>query len=186
MPHRQRQNQDKSEENDFAKKTAESVPVLLLDLKTLRCVKASANNLNKWGCRIVGDDLGTFGDNVAIKSEDSDVFQRARVTGHKSKYLTLVLDTDTSSLGGDHRKEMRQMMSVEAKVSDLARSTYWPCVITDASRTGCRIEGEGFEKLPEKLLVFMDRFERPVLGELMWSDDRTAGMRLHWDSPTTL
>lgn len=157
------------------------LPVLVLDLDSMKCVFARAHNMSDWGCQIIGDDLGVLGRNLALKLDGSDEFQRGTVTGHKSGYLTLVFKHEKMPVNAEKRKEPRYPVTVSAKVCDLSQNQTWTCVITDASQSGCRIEGQGFDTLPVELLVFMDRFEKPVRGQVAWKTETAAGMRLNWN-----
>ncbi|WP_417686497.1 PilZ domain-containing protein [Roseibium sp.] len=163
-----------------ARELEHAIPVLALDLDSLKCVETKAVNFSDWGCKLVGPGLGVLRHNIALKLEGEDEFQRGRVTGHKTEYVTVVFQRDVKP-SSEKRAEPRYPVTVAAKISDLARTMEISCVITDASRSGCRVEGEGLKKLTDDLLVYVDGFDRPVRGQVAWKEDRSAGLRLNWD-----
>ncbi|NVK34545.1 MAG: PilZ domain-containing protein [Rhodobacteraceae bacterium] len=157
------------------------LPVLVLDLDSLKCVYSRAYNLSDWGCCLKSDGLGILGHNIALKLDGSEEFQSGKITGHKNGYVTVLFNNAERPASAEKRKEPRYAVTVPAKICDLGQKQFWTGVITDASQSGCRVEGEGFDKLPSNLLVFMDRFDKPVRGEVAWKNNGAAGLRLNWD-----
>jgi hypothetical protein len=163
-----------------ARELENAIPVLALDLDSLKCVETLAVNFSDWGCKLVGEGLGVLSKNIALKLEDADEFQKGKVTGHKAGYVTIIFSQEDSR-AKEKRAEPRYPVTVAAKVQDLGRSFELACVVTDASRSGCRIEGEGVGRLPEDLLVYIDGFDRPVRGQIAWKTETSAGLRLNWN-----
>ncbi|WP_417672247.1 PilZ domain-containing protein [Roseibium sp.] len=163
-----------------ARELEDAIPVLALDLDSLKCVEAKAVNFSDWGCKVIGAGLGILNNNIGLKLEDEGEFQRGRVTGRKTDYVTVVFQRDVKP-SSEKRAEPRYPVTVAAKVSDLGRSFQLSCVITDASRSGCRIEGKNLQRLPDELLVYVEGFDRPVRGQAVWKEETSAGLRLNWD-----
>lgn len=157
-----------------------AISALALDLESLKCIETKAVNFSDWGCKLVGPGLGILRSNIGLKLDDADEFQRGRITGQKPGYVTVVFQRDVKP-SSEKRSEPRYPVTVAAKVSDLGRKAHLTCVITDASRSGCRIEGEGVGSLPDDLLVFVEGFDQPVRGQIAWKEDRSAGLRLNWN-----
>lgn len=162
-----------------------AIPVLALDLDTLKCVQASAVNFSDWGCKLVGPGLSVLRTAIAIKIDDADEFQRGKITGRKADYVTIVFQQDVK-VSREKRSEPRYPVTVAAKVYDLARTMEISCVITDASKSGCRIEGARLDTLPDEILVFVDNFDTPVRGQIAWKKEDSAGLRLNWDGARKL
>ncbi|WP_417690991.1 PilZ domain-containing protein [Roseibium sp.] len=159
---------------------AGALSVLAMDLDTLKCVETTAENFSDWGCRLSGIGLGVLNRNIAVKLEGADEFQKGKVTGRKHGYITVIFRKDVHPQH-EKRAERRYAVTATATVCDLSRTLSLKCVITDASRSGCRIEGEGLEALPEEVLVYVDSFERPVRGNVVWTQGSSSGLRLFWD-----
>ncbi|MFD1696331.1 PilZ domain-containing protein [Roseibium aestuarii] len=161
------------------------IPVLALDLDSLKCAQVTASNFSDWGCCLVGADVGVLNRNIAVKIDDADEFLRGRVTGRKKNYVTVLF---LRELGTQHEKraEKRYAMTAAARVCDMARKSEIKCVITDASKSGCRIEGEGLESLPDEVLVFVQTFDQPVRGTVAWKTKSSAGLRLFWNGARSI
>ncbi|MEJ8472689.1 PilZ domain-containing protein [Roseibium algae] len=162
-----------------------AIPVLALDLVSLKCVQTKAVNFSDWGCKLVGEGLSVLTKNIALKLDDADEFQKGKITSHKSGYVTVVFSPEEHQ-AREKRSEPRFPVTVAAKVQDLGRSFELCCIVTDASRSGCRIEGEGIGHLPDDLLVYMDGFDKPVRGQVAWKTDTKAGLRLTWNGAKIL
>lgn len=161
-----------------------TLKVLAVDLDSLKCVEASASNFSDWGCCLVGEGLSVLNRNIGVKLEGADEFTRGRVTGHKPGYLTVVFRPDTRP-AHEKRTERRYAVTKMAEITDLGRTSSYKCVITDASRSGCRVEGQDLERLPNDVLVYVEKFERPVRGQVAWSTSTSAGLRLYWDGASS-
>ncbi|MEP4033373.1 PilZ domain-containing protein [Roseibium polysiphoniae] len=168
-----------------AEELENAIPVLALDLDSLKCVETKAVNFSDWGCKLVGEGLGILNKNIALKLEEEDEFQRGKVTGHKADYVTVLFQREvTPSM--EKRGEPRYPVTVAARIRDLARKIEISCMITDASRSGCRVEGTDLSHLLDDLLVYVEGFERPVRGQVAWKEDLTAGLRLNWEGASAL
>ncbi|SHM30532.1 PilZ domain-containing protein [Roseibium suaedae] len=158
-----------------------ALPVTVIDLESLNCIQALAVNFSDWGCKLMGPELGVLNKNIGIRLEGDDGFLRGKITGKKSDYATVVFDPDENS-NRDKRRETRHPVTVEAVLTDLSRKHSFPCTITNASRSGCRVDGEGLMDLPSEVLLCVKSFGAPVVGQVMWKNATCAGMVLNWNS----
>ncbi|MBD8891386.1 PilZ domain-containing protein [Roseibium litorale] len=157
-----------------------ALPVLVVDLESLKCVQALAVNFSDWGCKLLGPELGILNKNIGIRLEDDEEFVRGRVTGRKPDYATVVFDQEENG-SRDKRREKRYPVTVPATLTDLSRKQSFPCTITNASRSGCRVDGQGLRDLPPDVLLCVDSFGAPVVGQVMWKNPTSAGLILNWN-----
>lgn len=157
-----------------------ALPVLVVDLESLKCVQALAVNFSDWGCKLIGPELGVLNKNIGIRLEGDEEFVRGRITGKKLDHASVVFDQEENG-SRDKRREKRYPVTVPAILTDLSRKQNFPCTITNASRTGCRVDGQGLKNLPADILLCVESFGAPVVGQVMWKNSTSAGLTLNWN-----
>ena len=85
-----------------------------------------------------------------------------------------------SSKDQEKRKEQRRPVHIPARVSDLSGNASFHCIISNASKNGCRLEGQGVGHLPDEIFLRINGLDLPVRGSVAWRGPECAGVRLCW------
>ena len=158
--------------------------VLVVDFDNLACVPAVASNISEWGCSLTSDSAGELRKNIGIKIENQLRFTRATVTSVKGTVASVLFPKQEEHQEmQEKRRERRNKVSIPAVISDREGVTEISGTIVDAGANGCRISAQGLTSLPEEIMLKMEEFEKPVLGEFAWRKDNVGGIRLIWDMP---
>lgn len=75
------------------------------------------------------------------------------------------------------RKDVRKRVAIPARVYDLKKSICIKCAVRDASKGGCMIITPHPRELPDQLLLEVVHFKGSRKGEVVWRDERAAGIR---------
>lgn len=155
------------------------LPVLVVDLGALNCCEASASGFSATGCRIFSSKLDELSDLVGLRLDGFDKMVKGQIVNRADNEaeVNFVLEDDSS---GEKRKEKRQKVSIPARVTDRKGRSGINCTIVDASRSGCRVDSEMIDGLPEKILIRVAALDLPVPGEIVWRTQNQAGVRLIW------
>lgn len=154
--------------------------VLVVDFDTLAIIEAVVTNVSEWGCCLTSEHVGELYKNVGIRLQGSRKLSKAHVTSVKGNDAAVVFSTSESSVS-DKRREKRNDVKIPVTIADLEGITEIEGIIVDAAKNGCRVKAEGLTALPEEVLLSMKKFDRPVVAEFAWRNDKSAGLRLLWD-----
>lgn len=153
--------------------------VLIIDLGSLYCCEATVVDFNENGCRLSSAEVGRFTDAVAIRQRDSDKVIRGWVRAVLNDTVEISF-TKEEVLGQEKRKEARRAVHIPAKISARGGNRFIACVISNAGRSGCRVEAEGLTRLPDSISIHIPALDLPVPGEIVWRQAGSAGIRLDW------
>ena len=156
------------------------VLVRVVDLDNLKCISGAAVNIGEWGCRIVGDDVSKLYRHIAIQIEDEVDMTRAEVTSVKGREASVIFKK-TEVKGADKRRERRNNVQIMVKVSDPESGDEVTGTIVDAGKNGCRIKATGLAEFPDRVILTMSKFDKPVPAEFAWRTESQAGFRLYWN-----
>lgn len=78
--------------------------------------------------------------------------------------------------GRERRVETRYKVSLRAMVSSPEFKEQIPCLIRDASRSGCRIVSSKAYRLPSHISLHVESFTNPIEGTVVWRTARMAGV----------
>ncbi len=78
--------------------------------------------------------------------------------------------------GRERRVETRYKVSLRATVSSPRSKERMPCLIRDASRTGCRIVSSKAHRLPDHISLHIESLPSPIEGTVVWRTARMAGV----------
>lgn len=154
--------------------------VLVVDFDTLAIIEAVVSNVSEWGCCVTSEHVGELYKSVGIRLEGSRKLSRAHVTSVKGNDAAVVFSTSESSVT-DKRREKRNDVKIPVTIADLEGITEITGIIVDAAKNGCKVKAEGLTALPEEVLLSMKKFDKPVVAEFAWRNDKSAGLRLLWD-----
>jgi len=77
----------------------------------------------------------------------------------------------------DRRTRARKKTLIHAFASDLSDKYDIKCVIRDVSQDGCRIVSSHIDDLPETIKIVPEGFAKPVIGKIIWKNEKVAGIK---------
>ncbi len=157
-----------------------SEDVQVVDFDTFAIIDASITNVNEWGCKVTSEHVEDLYKNIGIRFSGARKLSKAQVTSVKGNDASVVFVT-TESKVSDKRREKRNDVKIPVKIADLEGITEIEGTIVDAAKNGCKVKANGLTALPEEVLLTMHKFNKPVVAEFAWRNDKSAGMRLLWD-----
>ena len=83
----------------------------------------------------------------------------------------------------ENRNEHRKRVLIPAFVSDTKDSYNVACLIRDISKTGCQLVGEHVADLPDIVHVVPEGFEAPMVGHIVWRQEKAVGVSFAPDAP---
>lgn len=158
--------------------TSEDVQVV--DFDTLAIVDAVISNVNEWGCKVTSEHVEELYKNIGIRFPGARKLSKAQVTSVKGNDASVVFVTSESKVS-DKRRERRNDVKIPVKIADLEGITEIEGTIVDAAKNGCKVKANGLTAFPEEVLLTMNKFNKPVVAEFAWRNDKSAGLRLLWD-----
>lgn len=156
--------------------------VLVIDFDNLACIKAIVSNVSEWGCKLIADDVNELRKNIGIRVGNTGKLTKAQVTAVKGNEAAVVFPRADTGTVQDKRRERRNKVSIPVKIADKEGITEISGTIVDAGQNGCRVTAKGLKSLPDEVMLTIKKFDKPVLGEFVWRNDSSAGLRLVWDT----
>ncbi|WP_421983870.1 PilZ domain-containing protein [Roseibium sp.] len=157
-----------------------SEDVQIVDFDTLAIIEAVITNVNEWGCKVTSEHVEDLYKNIGIRFSGARKLSKAQVTSVKGNDASVVFVTSESKIS-DKRREKRNDVKIPVKIADLEGITEIEGTIVDAAKNGCKVKANGLTALPEEVLLTMNKFNKPVVAEFAWRNDKSAGLRLLWD-----
>ncbi|GAA0778443.1 hypothetical protein GCM10009077_20160 [Roseibium denhamense] len=155
------------------------VSVLVVDLADMSCFEAHAHSFTKEGCWIVSDRIDSLKQEIGLRLQGFDRLLPATVVAYGDNEVKVTF-TAKRSEQGEKRREIRRPVWISAMVSSPENPYVYKLQIIDASRSGCRLEGEKVEWLPEKIEISIPGLDLPINGRVVWRGGKNAGVRLDW------
>lgn len=156
----------------------DQISVVIICLETMNCIEARAENISEWGCSVHFDRQPDIGREVVIRSGNAP-----------KAILSHVTSVNGNSANIYFQKELRhgiqaksQPVRIPVSIVDNETRTSIECVIVEASKTGCRFEGEGVEELGDSVWVFTDKVRKPMSADIVWRDGNRAAAEINWDA----
>lgn len=155
------------------------VPVLVVDLEGLRCIEATASDFNAAGCCITAKTLYKVDQVIGLRVNGLEKMIKGRISSVVGDEAHVVFQ-----FGGEDtlekRKEVRRQVQIHAMVSDRSEIETIKCVISDASKSGCKLESGKLDVIPDQILLRIAGLDLPVQGEIVWRGPNCAGVKLLW------
>lgn len=154
--------------------------VQVVDFDTFAIIDAVITNVNEWGCKVTSEHVEDLYKNIGIRLSGARKLSKAQVTSVKGNDASVVFVTSESKVS-DKRREKRNDVKIPVMIADLEGITEIEGTIVDAAKNGCKVKANGLTALPEEVLLTMQKFNKPVVAEFAWRNDKSAGLRLLWD-----
>ena len=155
------------------------LPVLVVDLEGLTCIEASASDFNGSGCRILSSRIDELQEVIGLRVDGVDKMVRGQI-------VSILEDTAevsfrfTEQTQREKRKEKRKSVRIPVRVCDAAGQALLSCTIVDASKSGCRLQTNDADFLPDQILLTIQGLDLPVMGRVAWRSSGFAGVQFLW------
>ena len=155
------------------------VSALVVDLGDMSCFEASAVDLNDTGCWIVSDKVDLLKKEVGLRLAGKDKLVRGTVTAYADNEARVSFLADDQE-SGEKRREIRRSVWISTVVSGKTSPYLVKCRIVDASKSGCRLEADGLDRLPQDIEISIPGLDMPIAAKIIWRRNGQAGVRLNW------
>ncbi|RMF07943.1 MAG: PilZ domain-containing protein [Alphaproteobacteria bacterium] len=83
--------------------------------------------------------------------------------------------------GDDRRRTPRREVQMQATIYTHDYHLVCPCVICDASPSGCRIALDDSSIVPDQVRIEVKNLTEPLLARVVWRSEGSAGLQFAWD-----
>lgn len=155
------------------------VPVLVVDLEGLRCVEATASDFNATGCCITAKTHYSVEQVIGLRVNGLEKMIKGRISNIVGDEAHVVFEFGSEE-PLEKRKEIRRQVHIHAMVSDRSEIETIKCIISDASKSGCKLESDYLDVIPDQILLRIAGLDLPVQGAIVWRGSNCAGVKLLW------
>jgi hypothetical protein len=167
----------------IAMNTGDGRSAVVVDLGDMSCFEVTAYDLSATGCRIATDKIGLLKEEVGLRVAGVDKLLRGRVVACGDRDARISFRTAGKELD-EKRREARRPVRISAIVCGKSHPVSMKCKIVDASRSGCRLEGDTVERLPQAIEISIPGLDLPISGSVVWCRNNQAGVQLTWPFKT--
>ena len=79
------------------------------------------------------------------------------------------------------RAEERKRKVMRATIEGLRDHARFDCYILDVSASGCRIDCNHLDELPDTVCLQPVGLDRPMMGQIVWRSRKLAGLHFDWE-----
>jgi len=163
----------------MAKEAEKSVTALVVDLADMSCFEATLYDLSDKGCWITSDKIDLLKEEVGLRIAGFDKLIRGTVIAYGDQEAQVSFKIKKEE-PGEKRREIRRPVWITAIVSGQTHPITMKCRIVDASKSGCRLEGDALERLPDAIEISIPGLDLPISGAVVWRRNGQAGVQLNW------
>lgn len=156
-----------------------SITALVVDLADMSCFEATAYDLTEDGCWISSDKVDLLKEEVGLRITGFDKLIRGTVVAFGDREVQISFHVKQQE-PSEKRREIRRPVWITAIVCGQSHPITMKCRVVDASRSGCRLEGETLNKLPDAVEISIPGLDLPINGMIVWRRNGQAGVRLSW------
>lgn len=157
-----------------------TLAVLIVDLERLLCIEGSASGFNGTNCTIVSPRVSELSETIGLRVDGVDTMIKGRIIDLLEGEARVLFDFGEGNTSGEKRRERRRAVHIPAQVSDCGGAASINCIISNASKNGCRLEGRGVDTLPDKISLRIAGLDLPVRGNIAWRGPDCVGVQLLW------
>jgi anti-sigma regulatory factor (Ser/Thr protein kinase) len=84
---------------------------------------------------------------------------------------------DAATVQPERRSEVRKTTAIHAFASDTGNKYNVKCIIRNVSPSGCKIVSNGMDDLPGLIYLLPEKFDKPILGRIVWRKRNMGGVR---------
>lgn len=156
-----------------------SITALVVDLADMSCFEATAYDLSEKGCWIASDKIDLLKEEVGLRIAGFDKLIRGTVVAYGDEEAQISFQIKREE-PGEKRREIRRPVWITAIVCGQTHPITMKCRIVDASKSGCRLEGDTVDRLPEAIEISIPSLDLPITGTIVWRRNGQAGVQLKW------
>jgi len=156
-----------------------AVTALVVDLADMSCFEAIAHGLSDKGCWIVSDKVGLLKQEVGLRLAGNDRLVRGTIVAYGDNQARVSFEIKRDG-PAEQRREIRRPVWITAVVCGRTNTASMKCRIVDASQSGCRLEGNKLNRLPNEIEISIPGLSLPISGRIVWRQDNQAGVSLNW------
>jgi len=155
------------------------ISALVVDLADMSCFEAKAYDLSERGCWIASEKVDLLKEEVGLRLAGFDKLLRGTVVaiGDQGAQISFQIKKREPS---EKRREIRRQVWITAIVCGKTTPASMKCRIVDASKSGCRLEGDKLDKLPTEIEISIPGLDLPIHGVIVWRKNSQAGVKLDW------
>jgi hypothetical protein len=157
-----------------------TLAVLIVDLERLLCIEGSASGFNGTNCTIVSPRVSELSETIGLRVDGVDMMIKGRIIDLLDGEAKVLFDFGDGKSSGEKRRERRRAVHIPAQVSDCGGAASFNCIISNASKNGCRLEGRGVDSLPDIISLRIAGLDLPVRGNIAWRGPDCVGVQLLW------
>ena len=157
----------------------EAAPALVVDLNQLSCIDAKVYGLTEKGCTVVCEQVHLLKDEIGLRLKDVKTMLRGKVVSHSGNVAQISFSSEKSEPVEKRRETRRRVLITAVVCSRVGRETL-RCHIVDASKSGCRLESDQLDKLPDEIEISIPKLDLPLVGTIVWRSGEHAGVSLNW------
>lgn|GEM_PF-1542629 len=155
------------------------VSALVVDLADMTCFEASALDLTEKGCWIVSDKVDRIREDVGLRLEGRDKLVRGKVIAYGDNEARISFEAGKTE-PSEKRREIRRPVWIHSVVCGTTNPVTMKCHIVDASRSGCRLEGQNLDRLPQEIEISIPGLDLPIAARIVWRLNGQAGVQMNW------
>lgn len=156
-----------------------SVAAQVVDLADMSCFEAKAFDLTANGCKITTERTDLLKQDIGLRIAGVDKLLRGTVVAFNEREARISFRAQAGQ-AREKRREVRRPVRISAIVCSKSDAATMKCSIVDASRSGCRLEGDAVARLPDAIEISIPGLDLPISGAVVWRRDNQAGIQLTW------
>ncbi|CTQ52727.1 PilZ domain protein [Roseibium album] len=152
---------------------------LAVDLADMSCLEVSVQDMTDDGCWIFSDKINLLKEQIGLRLEGRDKLVRGNIVayGDSEAQISFKVKFEEPS---EKRREIRRPVWITSVICGRTNPVSMKCRIVDASKSGCRLEGDKLDRLPEEIDVSIPGLDLPIPAQIIWRGNNQAGVRLDW------
>jgi hypothetical protein len=163
----------------MAMETVNYISALVVDLADMSCFEATAYDLSEKGCWIASDKIDLLKEEVGLRLAGFDKLVRGSVVAYGDREARISFRIRKKE-PGEKRREIRRQVWITTIVCGKTNAATMKCRIVDASKSGCRLEGDKLDRLPREVEISIPGLDLPISGLIVWRKNNQAGVKLDW------
>jgi len=153
-------------------------PGILIDQARFKSYPVQIAQFSDNGCLIGFVEKPELPENVAILTKAADGLIPGRIVEDLPEWTRVEFVWERARR--EKRSEPRRDVLIPAMIRSAGAWTTVAATIMNASRSGCRIEGPGVDRLATEIDIELPSMAKPIRGRVVWRKPDTIGVELVW------
>lgn len=166
-------------ENRIARRVKVAIWAVVSDLKRFISIDCLIRDASLTGCKIISSKVADLPDEICIKVQGLEQTIEGRIAWRSTRMAGVQFVWDAPE-DLDRRINRRISIELPVAVSDRYHTRTVRGFICDASTSGCRIELDELELMPNDIWLRVEALTGEIKGRIVWRNGNKAGVRLLW------